>query len=70
MIHMKERIIEALEANALGNIKKHQANVEIYLTNPVGIGEHPDVMQAIEDEINMISKYHEQLEVIQNYLKD
>jgi hypothetical protein len=45
-------------------------NVEIYLENPVGIGEHPDVMEAIEQELEMISKYHEQIEVIEKYLEE
>jgi len=25
----------------------HLANIEIYLNNPVGIGEHPDITAAI-----------------------
>ena len=50
-----------------GLIAKHKQNVEIYLNNPVGIGEHPDVMAAIEEELAIIAKYHEQIEVISRY---
>jgi hypothetical protein len=42
-------------------------NVEVYLTNPVGIGEHPDVMEAIEQELNMIAKYEDQVSVIKKH---
>ena len=38
-----------------------------YLNNPVGIGEHPDVMAAIESEINAIAQAHEKIEVINHY---
>ena len=60
---MREQIINALIAHAHGDIAKHKANVEVYLTNPVGIGEHSNVLEAIEEELNMIAKYHDQIEV-------
>ena len=66
---MREQMIKALLAHAQGDIAKHRANVEIYLTNPVGIGEHSNVMEAIEEELNMIAKYQDQLDVIQKYFK-
>ena len=66
---MRDQMIKALLAHAQGDIEKHKANVEIYLTNPVGIGEHSNVMEAIEEEINMIAKYQDQIDVIQKYLK-
>jgi len=66
---MREQIIKALLAHAQGDIAKHRANVEVYLTNPVGIGEHSNVMEAIEEELNMIAKYQDQIEVVQKYFK-
>ena len=66
---MREQIIKALLAHAQGDIAKHKANVEIYLTNPAGIGEHSNVLEAIEQELNMIAKYQDQVDVIQKYFK-
>ena len=66
---MREQIIKALLAHAQGDIAKHKANVEVYLSNPAGIGEHSDVMGAIEEELNMIAKYQDQIDVINKYLK-
>ena len=66
---MREKLIKALIAHAQGDIQKHVANVEVYLENPAGIGEHSDVMEAIEHELNMIAKYMDQIEVIQKYIK-
>ena len=65
---MREQIIKALIAHAQGDIQKHVANVEVYLTNPAGIGEHSDVMEAIEHELDQIAKYMDQIEVIQKYI--
>ena len=66
---MREQLIKALLAHAQGDIAKHKANVEIYLTNPAGIGDHSNVLEAIEQELNMIAKYQDQVDVIQKYFK-
>ena len=66
---MRDQMIKALLAHAQGDIEKHKANVEIYLSNPVGIGEHSDIMESVENELNMIAKYQDQIEVIQRYFK-
>ncbi len=66
---MREQLKKALLAHAQGEIQMHLANVEIYLTNPVGIGEHPDITQAIQEEIDKIARWHDQIEVVNKYLK-
>ena len=47
----------------------HLANVEVYLNNPVGIGEHPDITEAMQQEIDKIARWHDQIEVINHYIK-
>ena len=66
---MRDTLIKALLAHAQGDIAKHRANVEVYLTNPVGIGEHSNVLEAIEEELNMMAKYQDQIDIINKYLK-
>ena len=66
---MRKQLLNALVAHAQGEIAMHRANVEVYLTHPVGIGEHPDVTQAIQEELDKIARWHDQLEVINTYFK-
>ncbi len=66
---MRDTLKKALLAHANGEIQMHLANIEIYLTNPVGIGEHPDVTEAIQQELDKVARWHDQIEVIQKYLK-
>ena len=66
---MRDQLIRALLAHAQGDIQKHVANVEVYLTNPAGIGEHSAITEAIETELNIIAKYQDQVEVINKYFK-
>ena len=66
---MREQLIKALIAHALGDIQKHVANVEVYFNNPAGIGEHSNIVEAIEQELNMIAKYQDQIDIINKYFK-
>ena len=61
---MRQQLIKALLSHAHGEIEYHKANVAVYLNNPVGIGEHSNVVGAIADEIDQIAKYQDQIEVI------
>ena len=64
---MRDKIKESLIAHAEGHIKKHSANVEIYLNNSIGIGEHSDIIETIEKDLQMIAKYDDQLHVLRKY---
>ena len=66
---MRDQLIRALLSHAQGDIQKHVANVEVYLTNPAGIGEHSNIVEAIEEELNMIAKYQDQVDVINTYFR-
>ena len=66
---MKPQLITALLAHAKGEIALHRANVEVYLSNPAGIGEHSDIIGTISLELDQIAKYHDQVEVIERYFK-
>ena len=70
MINLREKIIKALLAHANGEIQIHLANVEIYLNNPSGVGEHTDVTGAIQQELDNIARWEDQISVIQKYLKN
>ena len=66
---MREQLIKALLAHAQGDIAKHKANIEVYLANPVGIGEHSNIVEAIEGELDMIAKYQDHIDIINKYFK-
>ena len=65
----RENMIEAIEDHAKGHIAKHKMNVEVYLKNSTGVGEHPDILEAIEKELKLIAEYDDQLSVINKYFK-
>ena len=62
MVNLRDDILKSQINYYQGLICKHQQNVEIYLNQPVGIGEHSDVMAAIEGEVTAIAQAHEKIE--------
>ena len=69
-ITLRFKILDALRSDANGNIAKAKANVEVYLHNPVGIGEHPDVLAAIQEQLDIIAHQEERIEVIEKHFSD
>jgi hypothetical protein len=63
-------MIEASRKHFEGHIEKHRINIEVYLKNPVGIGEHSDIMEAIECELSQMAEYHDKLEMLDRYFGD
>ena len=64
---LKDDITTALIEQSKGNIQRAKMNVEIYLHSPVGIGEHPDVLGAIQYQIDLIAKEEERIQVISKH---
>ena len=69
MCDLREVILEGLTTAEEGKIAKAAANIEVYLHNPVGIGEHPDVLAAISSELDIIAEAKERVEVINMFRK-
>ena len=63
-VSLRKGILDALIAQAEGTISKAKMNVEVYLNNPVGIGEHPDVLGSIQEQIDVIAESQERLDVL------
>ena len=62
-------LLSALKSYYVGHINKHIANVEIYLSRATGIGEHSDIVEAMDKEIDHIEKYDSRLSIIIKYLE-
>ena len=58
-------LLRALEKKYEGDIAVHTANVQVYQENPAGIGEHSDIIEAIEIELDQAAKFKDMLEVLE-----
>lgn len=64
---MRNRLLDATRKHAEGHVAKHVANVEVYLNSSIGIGEHSDIIEAIELELEHIAKYQDQIDILDKY---
>lgn len=62
----KDVILRALQAKYEGEREYHKANIEIYLSNPAGIGEHSDVLEAINVELERMVAADEKIHILIN----
>jgi|TARA_B110000858_G_C17732455_1_gene440834 hypothetical protein len=66
---MREQLLKAARKHAEGVLALHTANVQVYLNNPAGIGEHSDVMEAIQSELDKMAAADDQIEMLNKYFK-
>ena len=62
-------LVAALKSYYVGNINKHLSNIEVYLRQPVGVGEHSDVIETIDKELEKVSMFDDKLMMVIKYLE-
>tara|TARA_B110000902_G_C13840588_1_gene411174 strand:+ start:303 stop:548 length:246 start_codon:yes stop_codon:yes gene_type:complete len=66
---MREMILQALKSKLLGQMNSHIANIEVMITNPVGVGDHPTIVDTIEKELGALEHANGKLNVLVKYLE-
>ena len=64
---LKEVIVNAAKKHAEAEINLHKANIEVYMQQVVGIGEHSDIVEAVMAELDKMAMAHDRLEMINTY---
>lgn len=59
--------MKSLKLQYESEIAKAKDNIEVYLSNPVGIGEHPDLAAAIDTQVEVIAHAEDKLGVIMKH---
>ena len=67
---MKRQILETLRSHAIGNINLHKTNVDVYLSNPAGIGEHSDIMESIQRELDCMATHEDRLSMLRFWINE
>ena len=62
-----DMMLRALQTKYEGEKQYHKANIEIYLSNPAGIGEHPDILAAVDAEIEKMVSAEEKINLLVHY---
>ena len=67
---MKEQLVQALKSKYDADYQMHKANLDIYLNNPVGIGEHPQHFEEMDKLVELMTAARDKLEVLDKEYPD
>ena len=62
---MKEQLVQALKSKYGADYQMHKANLDIYLNNPVGIGEHPQHIEEMDKWIEQMAAAQDKLDILE-----
>ena len=64
---MKHEMVSALMHDADASIALAKMNINVLLNNPVGVGDHPNITETIQEQLDIISKHKDRLNVLTEY---
>lgn len=62
-----EMIVDSVIKKYEGEIAEANANLQIYISNSVGIGEHSEVIAEIDKQLEKIASAEEKMEMLKKY---
>lgn len=48
---------------------EHLANLEVYLRNPVGVGEHSEIMEEVKRQIQEAAEANDAVELLEQFFE-
>ena len=63
-------LLQALKKKLEGDVAVAKANIMVYKEKSVGIGEHPEIVQAIEMELSKAAEAQDKLDMCNKLLDE
>ena len=63
------QILQALRKKYEADIAAALANIEVYNTNPTGIGDHPDIVSAVDGEVTKLAEAADKLNALIEFFR-
>lgn len=64
---MKDQLLKAARMHAQGEYERAKTNVLVYLNQSVGIGEHSDIVEAIQKELDIMATADDRLTMLERF---
>jgi hypothetical protein len=64
---MKEQLVKAARMHAEGELERAKTNILVYMNQSVGIGEHSDIVEAIQEELDKMASATDRIEMLDKY---
>jgi len=69
-VTLKQQMVNAAMKHAEAELELHKINVEVYMQKVVGIGEHSDIIETIQKELDQMAAAHDRIEMLEKYFVD
>ena len=67
MATLQQVIVDALEKKYEAKMAEAEANIKVYMEKSVGVAEHPNVVQEVENQMKIIKESKEMLDELANW---
>lgn len=64
---MKEQLVKAARMHAEGELERAKTNIMVYMNQSVGIGEHSDIVEAIQEELDKMAMATDRIEMLERH---
>ena len=68
-VKMKEQLVKAARMHAEGELERAKTNIMVYMNQSVGIGEHSDIVEAIQEELDKMAAAEDRVEMLEKYFE-
>ena len=67
---MNSKLIKALKARYKAQAAEAQATIDVYLNNAAGIGEHPQIVDEMAKQLEILSNADDNLMTLKRYYEE
>ena len=64
---MSTQLVKAARMHAEGELERAKTNIMVYMNQSVGIGEHSDIVEAIQEELDKMAMAEDRIEMLDKY---
>jgi len=67
---MREQLVKAARMHAEGELERAKTNILVYMHQSVGIGEHSDIVEAIQEELDKMAASCDRMEMLERFFME
>ena len=66
-MNMSLQLVKAARMHAAGELERAKTNILVYMNQSVGIGEHSDIVEAIQEELDKMAMAEDRMEMLDKH---
>ena len=66
-MNLKQQMVNAAMKHAEAELELHKTNIEVYMQKVVGIGEHSDIIETIQKELDSMASAQDRIDMLEKY---